>query len=152
MIPKWGNPAPLHEDEEMTLFDFKTGEFSFTVCPVILTDQGKEMKDRICVAITAMDHKGLVKDSLAMEQVIDRLSIPLFGGPLEGGWYRVDQLEGEAPHIEWNATFHKDRLGVRPDIIDAAVKIPESDDDVNVLFLRMTDEGIIEDDGIEGDS
>ena len=72
-------------------------------------------------------------------------AIPLFGGPLEGGWHRAARLEGEEPHIEWNASFHKDRLGVRPDLIEAAVEIPGNEDDIETLFLRMTGEGVVPD-------
>ena len=127
------------------MFDFKNGEFSFSVTPVILTDRGREMKERVCVSISVMDHRGLVADSQSMDEAIARLSIPLFGGPLEGGWYRADRLEGEEPHIEWNASFHKDRLGVRPDLIEAAAEIPGNEDDIETLFFRITGEGVVPD-------
>ena len=120
--------------------DFRTDDFEFCIVPTIITDRGAEMKRRICVAVAARDPEtGLMVDtSVDLEKVVRRIEMGMFGGHIDGWWMSMPLDEKES-YLEWNSSFDRDRLGVHPDLEEAAVEVPDNEDSIKHLFYEIVD-------------
>ena len=128
----------------MNTMDFTEGDFSFSVCPVIITDQDEEMKERVVVTISVMGDDRLVDASTDLQDAVKRIEAALFGGPLEFAWVQA-ALVLDHPHLDCHASFRKDRQGVHPDILRATRFVPEECDAVQTLFYRFVDGELVDD-------
>ena len=132
--------------------DLRTDDFEFDVAPVIITDQGAEMKRRICVSVSVVDPdtgKPLMH-STAFEDALVRIQQALFGGELEVNYWKAEAQSNGDPVLVWMANFDRDRLGVHPDLERVARNVPEDCENVHTLFYRFEGDDLV--DASEGEN
>ena len=132
----------------MTITNYATKDFSFSICPTRYTDEGKEMKKRMCISVIVVDCEGKPESSsLCMEAAIKRICDAMLGGSAGLGASWFDANDGfdkdDAAYLDWHTSVDMDRLGVHPHLHRACADLPGGE--VQTLFYRITSEGLVDD-------
>ena len=125
--------------------DYRESDFSFCITPAIISDQGPEMERRMCLTVSVFDPETGRREgtTMRMEAAVERVCAALLGGTggVGNSCYQAMDGDGDPPHLDWNATVDRERLGIHPDVHAAAREI----DDARTLFYRLTADGLQDD-------